>query len=32
VHDLAVAYGWTEREVLALAPARRAFYLSAAHT
>ncbi|HTT22851.1 MAG TPA: hypothetical protein VMG82_28230 [Candidatus Sulfotelmatobacter sp.] len=27
VHVLARAYGWTEREVLALGPARRQFYL-----
>jgi hypothetical protein len=27
VHRLAAAYGWTEREILALSPARRAAYL-----
>jgi hypothetical protein len=27
VHAIASAYGWTEAEVLALSPARRAFYL-----
>ena len=27
VHTLAAAYGWREHEVLALSPARRAFYL-----
>ena len=30
VHVLASAYGWTEREILALTPARRAVYLSMA--
>jgi hypothetical protein len=29
VHHLAAAYGWTERETLALGPARRQFYLEA---
>jgi hypothetical protein len=28
VHVLASAYGWSERDILELAPARRAFYLS----
>ena len=28
VHDLAVSYGWTEAEVLALSPRRRATYLA----
>lgn len=28
VHLLAVAYGWSERDILALAPARRAAYLA----
>lgn len=28
VHELARAYGWTEPEILALSPARRAIYLS----
>ena len=27
VHELAAAYGWTEKEILALTPARRAAYL-----
>ncbi|WP_437972158.1 hypothetical protein WMF04_23950 [Sorangium sp. So ce260] len=27
VHELALRYGWSEREVMELAPARRAFYL-----
>jgi hypothetical protein len=27
VHALASAYGWTEREILALSPWRREFYL-----
>jgi hypothetical protein len=27
VHRLALAYGWSEREILALSPARRAMYL-----
>jgi hypothetical protein len=27
VHQLAAAYGWTERQILALSPARRAAYL-----
>jgi len=27
VHALASRYGWTEREILAVAPARRARYL-----
>ncbi|MGK5733618.1 hypothetical protein [Streptomyces sp. URMC 124] len=30
VHALARAYGWTERDVLAVSPARRRFYLEAA--
>jgi hypothetical protein len=29
VHELARAYGWPEAEILALSPARRAFYLEA---
>lgn len=28
VHELATAYGWAERDILAMPPARRAFYLS----
>lgn len=27
VHELALAYGWSEREILALSPERRGFYL-----
>ena len=30
VHALASAYGWTEREILALSPARRQSYLEMA--
>ncbi|WP_344874854.1 hypothetical protein [Allokutzneria multivorans] len=32
IHELATAYGWTEREVLSVGPARRRFYLEAART
>ncbi|WP_010584690.1 hypothetical protein [Schlesneria paludicola] len=28
IHDLAIAYGWTEREIFGLSPARRTIYLS----
>ncbi len=31
VHTLASAYGWREADVLALSPARRAFYVERAH-